>query len=252
MKVKKKAEAHQRVEIAELEAAAIKGENESKAKIADYNAQLSERQVDPKRRGEVAMANAERDVLLAQKDEEIALLEKQQIAQQVVERTKVEIEAEAEAERLRRIAGGEADAVLKRYTAEAEGTRKLLEAKAEGYKLLLAVCEDRKDLASALLIIEQLPELIREQFKPIQNLQIDKITVWDSGDSNGNGDSTTAGFLKGMIGALSPVHELARQAGIELPDILGKVANIEASEPVPSAPAATTVTEGKEIDLPEA
>ena len=235
----KKAEAHQRVEIAELEAAAIKGENESKAKMADYNAQLSERQVDPKRRGEVAMANAERDVLLAQKDEEIALLEKQQIAQQVVERTKVEIEAEAEA-------------VLKRYTAEAEGTRKLLEAKAEGYKLLLAVCEDRKDLAPALLIIEQLPELIREQFKPIQNLQIDKITVWDSGDSNGNGDSTTAGFLKGMIGALSPVHELARQAGIELPDILGKVANIEASEPVPSAPAATTATEGKEIDLPEA
>ena len=207
--------------------------------MADYNAQLSERQVDPKRRGEVAMANAERDVLLAQKDEEIALLEKQQIAQQVVERTKVEIEAEAEA-------------VLKRYTAEAEGTRKLLEAKAEGYKLLLAVCEDRKDLAPALLIIEQLPELIREQFKPIQNLQIDKITVWDSGDSNGNGDSTTAGFLKGMIGALSPVHELARQAGIELPDILGKVANIEASEPVPSAPAATTATEGKEIDLPEA
>ena len=243
----KKAEAHQRVEIAELEAAAIKGENESKAKMADYNAQLSERQAEAKRRGEVAMANAERDVLLTQKDEEIALLEKQQVAQQVVERTKVEIDAEAEAERLRRIAAGEADAVLKRYTAEAEGTRKLLEAKADGYKALMAVCEDRKDLAPALLIIEQLSELISEQVKAIQNLQIEKITVWDSGDSRGSGDSTTAGFLNGMIGALPPVHELARQAGIELPDILGKVANIERSKAdeitstaAPQKPAAGT------------
>ena len=87
--------------------------------MADYNAQLSERETGAKRRSEVAMANAERDVLLAQKDEEIELLEKQQ----VVERTKVEIDAEAESERLRRIAAGEADAVLKRYIAEAEGTR---------------------------------------------------------------------------------------------------------------------------------
>ena len=61
--------------------------------MADYNAQLSKRETDAKRRGEVAMANAERNGLLAQKDEEIELLEKQQ----VVERTKVEIDAEAEA-----------------------------------------------------------------------------------------------------------------------------------------------------------
>jgi hypothetical protein len=40
------------------------------------------------------MAQAQRDVLLAQKEEEIALLEKQQVAQQVVERTKITIDAE--------------------------------------------------------------------------------------------------------------------------------------------------------------
>ncbi len=245
---KKKAEAHQRVEIAELEAAAIKGENESKAKMADYNAGLAQRQADAKRRGDVAMAEAKRDVLLAQKEEEIALLEKQQVAQQVVERTKIEIDAEAEAERLRRVAAGEADAVLKRYNAEATGLRKVLEAKALGYKQLMAVCEDRKDLAPALLIIEQLPQLVGEQVKAIQNLQIDKITVWDSGDGRDGGDTTTAGFLKGMIGALPPVHELARQAGIDLPDILGKVAKIEESEstdvgsPSDTEPPRTTPT----------
>ena len=100
-----------------------------------------------------------------------------------------------------------------------------MEAKAAGYKRLMAVREDRKDLAPALLVIEQLPQLVSEQVKPIQNLQIDKITVWDSG--NGDGDSSTAGLLKGMIGALPPVHELARQAGIDLPSILGRVVEIE-------------------------
>lgn len=224
---KMKAEAHQRVEVAELEAAAVKGENESRAKIADYNATLAERQAQAKRIGETAMANAARDVLLAEKEREIALLEKEQVAQQVVERTKIEIDAEAEAERLRRIAAGEADATLKRYTAEAEGLQKLLEAKAAGYAKLMEKCGDRKDLAPALLIVEQLPELVREQVKAIQNLQIDKITVWDSAGGKSGEDNTTASFLKGMIGALPPVHELAKQAGIDLPAVLGKISETQ-------------------------
>ena len=35
--------------------------------------------------------------------------------------------------------------------------------------------------------------------------------------------SATAGFLRGMIGALPPIHDLAKQAGIELPEALGKI-----------------------------
>ena len=140
------------------------------------------------------MAHAERDVLLAEKEQEIARLEKEQVAQQVVERTKIEIDAEAEAERLRRIAAGEAEATLARYTAEAEGMQRLLEAKAKGYADLMQVCGERKDLAPALLVVEQLPELVKEQVKAIQNLQIDKITVWDSAGSQGQ--NSTANFLK--------------------------------------------------------
>jgi flotillin len=225
-----KAEAHQRVESAEYEAAAVKGENESRAKIADYNAGLSQREAEARRRGEVALAEAARDVLRAQKEEEIARLEKVQIAQQTVERQKIEIEADAEAERLRRIAAGEADATLARYQAEADGIRKVLEAKASGYEHLMKVCGERTDLVPALLLIEQLPGLVAEQVKAIQNLKIDKITVWDSGNG-GTGGSSTAGFLKGLIGSLPPVHELARQAGIELPEVLGEVADTRATPP---------------------
>lgn len=219
---KKKAEAQQRVQVAGLEAAAISGENESKAKIAEYEAALEQRRAAAKRAGEVAMAEATRDVLLAEKEAEIARLEKLEVARQIVERRKIEIDADAEAERLRRVAKGEADGVLAKYLAEAEGLQKVLTAKSEGYQALLKACGDRKDIAPALLLIEKLPELVAEQVKAIQNLKIDKITVWDGATGEGAGAST-AGFLRGLISALPPIHELAKQAGITLPSALGKV-----------------------------
>jgi flotillin len=81
-------------------------------------------------------------------------------------------------------------------------------------------------LAPTLLIIEKLPDLVAEQVKAVQNLKIDKVTVWDSGaggGAKGEGGSSgaTAGFLRGLIGSLPPVHELAKQAGIDLPSVLG-------------------------------
>jgi flotillin len=220
---KKKAEAQQRIQVASLEASAIQGENESKAKMADYVASLEQRRAAAKRTGEVAMAEATRDVLLAEKEAEIARLEKIEVARQIVEQRKIEIDADAEAERIRRVAKGEADGILAKYTAEAEGTLKVLRAKSDGYQRLLEACAERKDIAPALLMIEQLPSLVAEQVKAIQNLKIDKITVWDGAGGSDQSASSTAGFLRGMIGALPPIHELAKQAGIELPAALGKV-----------------------------
>jgi len=81
-----------------------------------------------------------------------------------------------------------------------------------------------KQLATTLLLIEQLPKLVEEQVKAISNLKIDKVTVWDSGSGgNGEGKSSTANFLSGLASALPPVHELTKNAGIELPEILGKL-----------------------------
>jgi flotillin len=48
--------------------------------------------------------------------------------------------------------------------------------------------------------------------------------VWDSGQAR-DGSGATADFLAGLIGALPPVHELAQQAGIELPSALGRLGN---------------------------
>jgi flotillin len=121
--------------------------------------------------------------------------------------------------------------VLARYIAEAEGIRKVLDAKAGGYENLIRICGDRKDLAPALLVIEKLPELVAEQVKAIQNLKIDKVTVWDSGAAGANGTGSTGNFLRSLIGSLPPIHELAQQAGIDLPEVLGKVKSTREPEP---------------------
>ena len=234
---KKEAEAQQRIKVAALEAQSIEGENTSKADIAAYEATLAEARAEARRRGDVALANASRDVLTAEKEEELARMEKEVIAKEMIERQQVEINAEAEAERVRRVAKGEADAVLAKYNAEAEGLKKVLDAKAEGYHNLIKACAARPDLAPSLLIIEKLPELVAEQVKAIQNLKIDKITVWDSGQKNGEGTGSTGQFLNGLIGSLPPIHELADQAGIDLPEVLGKVKSESSTPPPPPAPA---------------
>jgi len=220
----KRAEQTQRIQVAAAEADAVEGENTSSAEIADSNAKLAEVRAEAKRRADVASAEAMQRIYAAERERELARLAKEQIAPEEIEKQRVEIEAEAKAERSRREAKGEADAVLAKYEAEAKGVQQVLEAKAEGYRKLVEACAQNPQVAPTLLLIEQLPELVREQVKAISNLKIDKITVWDSGHGGGAGTrGTTADFLSGMIGSLPQVHELAKQAGIQLPGALGKV-----------------------------
>ena len=86
------------------------------------------------------------------------------------------------------------------------------------------------------------PDLVAAHVKAIQHLKIDKVTVWDSGAANGgDGDrasGATANFLRGLIGSLPPLHELAKQAGIDLPDVLGTVSQEDAAseQPEPAKP----------------
>ncbi len=219
---KTNAKKEQRIQTAELEAQAVEGENIAKANIAEYNATLSVKQADAFREGEVAKANAQRDVLLAQKEQEEAKLKKEELARQEVEKLKIQVQADAEAERARRIALGEADAIKAKYFAEAEGVKAVLEAKAKGYEDLVKISNNRPEIATSFLMIEKLDALVEKQVEAIKNIKFDKITVWDGGAGSPNG-STTMNFMKDLIKSLPAMHDLAAQAGIELPQILGKV-----------------------------
>ena len=224
----------QRIQTANLEAQAVEGENISKANIAEYNATLAVKQADAFREGEVAKANAQRDVLLAQKEQEEAKLKKEELARQEVEKLKVQVQADAEAEKARRIALGEADAIKAKYFAEAEGVKAVLEAKEKGYQDLVKISNNRPEIATSFLMIEKIEKIVEKQVDAIKNIKFDKITVWDGGTGTTNG-STTANFMKDLIKSLPAMHDLANQAGIELPQILGKVEGADIEKPVTPA-----------------
>ena len=228
----KKAEANQRCYVAEQESQAIKGENEAKQAMALSNAELRVIEAEAFRKAEVANREAEVEIQKAQYAAEKQRLNAAEIAQQEIDKQKLIIEAEAEAEKARQLARGEADAVLFKYKAEAEGQQALLEAKAEGYRRLVQSAGEDVGAASTLLMIEKLQEIVSLQTEAIRNIKIDKVTVWDHGDSNGDGKTSTADFLSGMVKSLPPLHDVAKMAGLELPQYLGSV---KGKGPAPSA-----------------
>lgn len=221
-KGKKAADADKRKEVAILEADAIEGENTSKGSIADYNASLAEREAEAMQRAEVARRTAEMQVQKAQYLLEQERLKAEEIVREEIAKTQIEIAAEAEAERQRRIARGEADAILARYNAEAEGIQAVLEAKATGYSQLVASAGGDTKAAATLLMVEKIEGIVSRQVEAISNLKIDKITVWDSAGS-GKGEGSTANFVSSLIHALPPVHDVAKMAGVDLPEYLGSL-----------------------------
>lgn len=226
-KGRKRAQADQRVFVQDQEALAVEGENTAKARIAVTNAELATQQAEARRRAEVAQREAEVKIQQAQYEAELERLRAEQIVRQEIEKQKVEIAAEAQAERTRREARGEADGILLRYQAEAEGTRKLLEAKANGYQKLVESCNGDANAAATLLLIEKMEELVARQVEAIKNIKIDKITVWDGANSD---SSSTANFISSLVKTLPPLHDIAGMAGVELPGYLGKVGGMPNAE----------------------
>ena len=223
VKGEKQAEADRRIYVKQQEALAIDGENKSKADIAAYNAMLAQKEAEALQKGEVAKRQAEVEIQKAQYKAEQERLNAEVIVRQEIEKRKVEIDAEALAEKFRREAKGQADAILAKYEAEAKGIKQVLESKATGYESLVKSCNGDAKAASTLLMIEKIEEIVAKQVEAIKNLKIDKITVWDSGSGSEKGGSSTANFLSSMIKSLPPLQEIANMAGVELPEYLGKM-----------------------------
>ena len=222
-KGKKKAEADRRIYVQGQEADAVKGENIAKADIANAEAELSIKEAAALQRGEVAKREARVEIRKAQYKAEQERLNAEEIVVKEVDRRKIEIAADAEAERQRRVARGAADAVLMKYEAEAKGIRQVLEGKAAGYDSLVKSCNRDARSAATLLMIEKIEDIVERQVEAIKNLKIDKITVWDSGSANSKGSSSTANFISSLIKSIPPLQDLAGMAGVELPGYLGRM-----------------------------
>jgi flotillin len=214
-----------RILVASYNADAVRGENESRAEIATTNALLAEKEADAKRRSQIAMQQAEAEIQKAKTLANTHRLEAEQIVPQQIEKRKIEIEAQAEAEKKILIAKGEAEAILLIKEAEALGIQKILDAKAQGYKLLIDACNHDAQSASTLLLMEKLETMVSLQTEAIKNIKIDKITVWDSGNQGENQKSTTSNFLSQFVKSLPPLHDVANMAGLKMPEYLGSVQN---------------------------
>ena len=225
-----KAHQEQRVEVAGADAAAVEGENIAKVTIANSDADRREKEAEANRRAvaaeKVTEARALEEAYAAQKLAEQVRADRDKATQTAnivvpaeIDKQKVEIDAEAIAEQKRRIAKGEADAIFMKMAAEGKGIYEILSKQADGFDQLVKAAGNDAQKAVMMMIADKLPELVKTQVEAIKNIKIDKVTVWETG-SGKDGKTSTANFMQGMLGALPPLDDVFKSAGMDLPKFL--------------------------------
>lgn len=275
------AQRDQRIQVANANADATKGENIAAVEVANSSADRRSKEAEAERIAsaaeKVATARALQEAYSSEQKAEAQRAERDKATQYAnvvvpaeISRDRLLVEAEAQAEQTRRMQQGaadgqraikqaeadgllfvrraEAEGLKAKLLAEAEGTEAILTKKAAGFRDLIETCGGAGG-AQNMLITEQLPNLVHEQVNAISNLKIDKLTVWDNG-RNADGKTGTADFLSGMISALPPLHELARNAGLDLPTYLGQLQR--ETEMQPKNPAKTKSPEAPAAEPPAA
>ncbi|MCQ2130599.1 MAG: flotillin family protein [Bacteroidales bacterium] len=219
-----------RIRTADANAKAVEGENNSKIAIAQSDATRRERQAEAERLAvaaeKVQAAKALEEAYKSERDAELARAEREKATQQAnivvaaqIEREKAIIEAEAEAEQIRRKAKGEADAIYAKMDAQARGTLEILSKQAEGFNEMVKAAAGDPQKAVLMLIADKLPELVKTQVEAVKGINIDKVTVWDTGNGT-DGKTATSNFISGMMKSVPPLDELFKMAGMELPSYL--------------------------------
>ncbi len=231
-----------RIKTSEANAIAVKGENTAQIEIANSNAFRREKEAEANRLAtaaeKVQQAKALQEAYAAEREAELARAERERSTQQAniivpeeIEKQRRIIEAEAEAEKARVNAKGEADAIFAKMEAEAKGLYEILTKQAAGYDKMVQAAGGDANKAYMLLLLEKLPELVKTQVEAVKGVNIDHVTVWDSGN-NGDGKGSTANFVSGLMKSVPPLSDLFDLAGMNLPEYLGKKTNVEDVTPV--------------------
>ena len=221
-----------RIKTSEANAIAVKGENNAQIDIANSNAHRREKEAEANRLAtaaeKVQQAKALQEAYAAEKEAELARAERERSTQQAniivpeeIEKQRRIIEAEAEAEKARVKAKGEADAIYAKMEAEAKGLYEILTKQAAGYDKMVQAAGGDANKAYMLLLLEKLPELVKTQVEAVKGVNIDHVTVWDSGN-NADGKGSTANFVSGLMKSVPPLSDLFDLAGMSLPEYLGK------------------------------
>ncbi|MBQ7709136.1 MAG: flotillin family protein, partial [Bacteroidales bacterium] len=219
-----------RINVAAADADAVKGENSAKIEIANSDALRRQKTAEAERTAvaaeKVQAAKALEEAYQSERDAELARAEREEATQKAnivvaaeIDKQKKIIEAEAEAEQIRRKAKGEADAIFAKMDAQAKGMLEILTKQADGFKNLVNAAEGDAQKAVLMMIADKLPELVKTQVEAVKGINIDKVTVWDTG-SGTNGKTATSNFISGMMKSVPPLDDLFKMAGMELPSFL--------------------------------
>ena len=231
-----------RIKTAAANAMAVQGENTSKIDIANSDAMRREKEAEAARIAvaaeKVQAAKALQEAYQSERDAELARAEREKATQQAnivvpaqIDKERQIIEAEAEAEKLRRTAKGEADAIYAKMEAQARGTLEILTKQADGFAQLVSAAEGDAQKAVLMMISDRLPELVKTQVEAVKGIKIDKVTVWD-GNNGKDGKTSTANFISGLMGSVPPLQDLFKMAGMSLPEYMkGKEVAPEEQEP---------------------
>ena len=206
------AENRERSKLAEAEAdqAIVKAQNEVRILRAQLSAKASAEEAKIDVAAQVAQAKAEQELA----EQEILLAEKRQ-------RAEVVVKAEASRAAKEEEAKGDAARILEDGQAEVNVLAKKLE-----------IWKKAGSDAERLFLIQMLPDILKEIVKTVDHLEIDKITVVDSG---GSGQGIPAVF--NQIAAATPalLESLKTSTGIDIAGLLSR-----ASESSLAAPQVTT------------
>ncbi|AIO19119.1 Inner membrane protein YqiK [Candidatus Izimaplasma bacterium HR1] len=225
------AQQDERTNVALANSLAVEGENKAKVTIANSEALRREREAEALRRAtaseKVQSAKALEEAYLAEKDAELGRASRERATKEAdilvnaqIEKEKAEIDAEAIAERTRREARGEADAIFFKMKAQADGINEILTKQAAGFNDIVKAAGGNTTSAVSLMIADKLENIVASQVEAIKGINIDKVTVWDNLGSGGDGKPATAKFLSGMLSSLPPLEDVFNMAGMNLPDLL--------------------------------
>ena len=220
-----------RIKTAEANAVAVEGENQSKITIANSDATRREKEAEAARIAvaaeKVQAAKALEEAYKSEREAELARAAREEATQKAnivvpaqIDKERAIIEAEAEAEQIRRKAKGEADAIFAKMDAQARGMLEILTKQANGFNQLVSAAEGDAQKAVLMMIADKLPDLVKTQVEAVKGINIDKVTVWDTG-SGSDGKTATSNFISGLMKSVPPLNDLFNMAGMNLPSYLG-------------------------------
>ena len=268
-----KAQAEKEASIAEAEAKrdvrnaeAIKtaklGENKAAEEIAKSQAELAVVQAEAvQKKGEadaVAAASVKRrteeenqKVEAARAKKVEAALRADEIVPAEIARNKVEIEADAVAEKAKREAKGQADAILLKAKAEAEAIRlkgeaegaakaALLKADADNFTQMLEASQTHPEIAVQFKMVDNYVKIAEAQAEAYQNLKLGDVKVYGNADTAGD-------FMSKLMGSIAPVLDITRSMPLpgKLQDALAEHTNVNNNQETlkrPKSPKTATVT----------